>query len=262
MGTTGQVPLGRCTPALTGCSWEGMRPLMEGSRCRSPEIQFYQRRAASTRCPPVLGGHSSCSSPPAAMLREGPRGPCATVTRCCRLSGCPLGALLARAAVPRGDTASDNVALLARPGRVSQSGCGCLPGQAGRHCCDALPPMVYVGKVTGSGLVCETWLPSISQQPSIFLPSSPLSGKALFVRGGVGHMRFCDHTLKSWQALSPPPLQQNEGCRHQGFGVRRGGADAHSLPCLDILRKTYFHALCDDSGVGLCSAFQLFVGSR
>lgn len=34
---------------------------------------------------------------------------------------------------------------------------------------EALPPVVYTGKVTGSGLVCETWLPSISWQPSSFI---------------------------------------------------------------------------------------------
>lgn len=44
---------------------------------------------------------------------------------------------------------------------VVPRGLGRPAGRALLPC--ALPPVVYTGKVTGSGLVCETWLPSISQ---------------------------------------------------------------------------------------------------
>lgn len=117
----------------------------------------------------------------------------------------------------------------------------------------ALPPVVYTGKVTGSGLVCETWLPSISQQPFFCLsfPFPPLSGKALSLGGGVRHSFSKVCTEEPHGLFLPPPEYRRMLVLGLAFGLHR----VQAVPRLDILRKTYFHALCDDSSIGLCRTF-------
>lgn len=130
-------------------------------------------------------------------------------------------------------------------------GLGRPAGQALLPC--ALPPVVYTEKVTGLGLVCKTWLPSISQQPSFCLsfPFSLLSGKALSLGGGVRHSFSKACTKKPCGLFPPPPEYPRMLVSGLAFGLHR----AQAVPRLDILRKTYFHALCNDSSIGLCRTF-------
>lgn len=129
-------------------------------------------------------------------------------------------------------------------------GLGRPAGQALLPC--ALPPVVYTGKVTGSGLVCETWLPSISQQPSFCLSFFPPFLGRPFPFGGGVRRSFSEVCTEEPHGLFPPPPEYP---RMPVLGLAFGLHRVQAVPRLDILRKTYFHALCDDSSIRLCRTF-------
>lgn len=146
-----------------------------------------------------------------------------------------------------GDPAGDNVA-----GCPARAGAG---GRRGKHSCRALSrPLCTRGRSQ-----VQVWSarlgfpPSPSSLPFAFpLLFPPFLGRP-FPLEEVLDTHFLKCAPKSPMGSFPPP--PGEYARMPVLGLDFGLRRVQAVRRLDILRKTYFHSLCDDSSIRLCRTF-------